>query len=188
VRSDGLAYTLEARTTAQAVCATGNRPHALTAEGHDASGDGTGRGTPVVAFHNRQDPDVSGDVTHPLGAQDNGLGVWLPWAVRRLMPVECERLQGFPDNHTLIPYGVSKKIAADELAFLRSLSHEEMAGVFGVDPDTMPPVSDEELRRLAADGPRYKALGNSMAVPCMGWILERLAESAGWATLQEAAE
>jgi DNA (cytosine-5)-methyltransferase 1 len=55
--------------------------------------------------------------------------------VRRLTPVECERLQGFPDNYTNIPW--RKK--------------------------------DE-----SPDGPRYKALGNSMAVPCMRWIGERI--------------
>jgi DNA (cytosine-5)-methyltransferase 1 len=54
-------------------------------------------------------------------------------AVRRLTPVECERLQGFPDNHTLISWR-------------------------GKPADQCP------------DGPRYKALGNSMAVPCMEWI------------------
>jgi DNA (cytosine-5)-methyltransferase 1 len=58
--------------------------------------------------------------------------------VRRLTPVECERLQGFPDNYTLIPW--RKKPAAD-----------------------------------CPDGPRYKALGNSMAVNCMEWIGERIA-------------
>ena len=57
--------------------------------------------------------------------------------VRRLTPVECERLQGFPDGYTNIPW--RKK--------------------------------DE-----APDGPRYKALGNSMAVPCMRWIGERIAK------------
>jgi DNA (cytosine-5)-methyltransferase 1 len=57
--------------------------------------------------------------------------------VRRLTPVECERLQGFPDGYTNIPW--RKK--------------------------------DE-----APDGPRYKALGNSMAVPCMAWIGKRIAE------------
>jgi DNA (cytosine-5)-methyltransferase 1 len=56
-------------------------------------------------------------------------------AVRRLTPRECERLQGFPDDYTLIP-------------------------VRG---------------KPAADGPRYKALGNSMAVPVMRWIGERIA-------------
>lgn len=55
--------------------------------------------------------------------------------VRRLTPVECERLQGFPDNYTNI--------------IIRG--------------------------KPAADGPRYKALGNSMAVPCMGWIGRRIA-------------
>ena len=57
--------------------------------------------------------------------------------VRRLTPVECERLQGFPDNYTNIPW--RKK--------------------------------DE-----SPDGPRYKALGNSMAVPVMRWIGERIAK------------
>jgi len=56
--------------------------------------------------------------------------------VRRLTPVECERLQGFPDNYTNIPW--RKK------------------------PD-------------APDGPRYKAMGNSMAVPVMAWIGRRIA-------------
>ena len=55
--------------------------------------------------------------------------------VRRLTPTECERLQGFPDGWTDIPY--------------KGKEH--------------PP-----------DGPRYKALGNSMAVPVMKWIGERI--------------
>ena len=55
--------------------------------------------------------------------------------VRRLTPVECERLQGFPDNHTNIPW---------------------------------------RKKAEAPDGPRYKALGNSMAVPVMRWIGERI--------------
>ena len=55
--------------------------------------------------------------------------------VRRLTPRECERLQGFPDDYTLVPY----------------------------------------RNKPAADGNRYKALGNSMAVPCMRWIGERIA-------------
>jgi len=103
---------------------------------HDASDDGTGRGTPPVpvAFYNRQDPDVSGSVTHPIGAQDNGMAVARGMQVRRLTPRECERLQGFPDNYTAITH----------------------------------------RGKPAADGPRYKALGNSMAVPVMRWIGERI--------------
>lgn len=57
--------------------------------------------------------------------------------VRRLTPLECERLQGFPDNFTRIPY---KGKPAEEC------------------PDT----------------PRYKAIGNSMAVPVMAWIGKRI--------------
>lgn len=58
--------------------------------------------------------------------------------VRRLTPLECERLQGFPDNYTRIPYRGK-------------------------------PSGD------CPDGPRYKAIGNSMAVPVMRWIGERIA-------------
>lgn len=97
--------TLRAKPGAdhETVAVCGSITHTLTAEGHDASEDGTGRATPVVAN------DMQ---------------------VRRLMPVECERLQGFPDFHTDIPG--------------------------------------------AKDGPRYKALGNSMAVPVMRWIGKRI--------------
>jgi DNA (cytosine-5)-methyltransferase 1 len=58
-------------------------------------------------------------------------------AVRRLTPKECERLQGFDDDHTMIPW---RNKSADQ----------------------------------CPDGPRYKALGNSMAVPCMAWIGKRI--------------
>jgi DNA (cytosine-5)-methyltransferase 1 len=61
-------------------------------------------------------------------------GVLQPMAVRRLTPRECERLQGFPDDYTLVEY----------------------------------------RKKTAADGPRYRALGNSMAVPVMRWIGERI--------------
>jgi DNA (cytosine-5)-methyltransferase 1 len=60
------------------------------------------------------------------------------WAVRRLTPVECARLQGFPDDHTAITY----------------------------------------RGKPAADGPQYKALGNSMAVPVIAWLMDRIRASA----------
>lgn len=93
----------------------------------------------AVAFHNRQDPDVSGDVTHPLGAKDNGMAIQEQMAVRRLTPRECERLQGFPDDYTRIAW--------------RNKAPED-----------------------CPDGPRYKALGNSMAVPVLAWIGRRIQE------------
>ncbi len=147
--------------------------HSLRADGFDASEDGTGRGTPLVPVcfdttqitsrENRCDPHP-GDPCHPLAAgahppaiaftcKDHGqhagaisptlramagghanasgqMAVATSWAVRRLTPTECHRLQGFPDDHAAIPG--------------------------------------------AADGPIYKALGNSMPVPCMAWIGRRI--------------
>jgi len=82
-------------------------------------------------------------VVQPLVTDARGLGdglvaptlqPTLTMAVRRLLPVECERLQGFPDDHTNIPW----------------------------------------RGKPAPDGPRYKSMGNSMAVPVMRWIGERL--------------
>jgi len=97
--------------------------HALRGEGFDASEDGTGRGTPIVpvAIQERavsENPNAGPDgagfrqdgaanaILTPNGGR-GGLGVGAiaqPWAVRRLTPIECERLQGFPDDFTRIPY------------------------------------------------------------------------------------
>jgi DNA (cytosine-5)-methyltransferase 1 len=88
----------------QAVCATGEVFHTLRADGFDASEDGTGRGGGAVVQASLQ--------------------------VRRLTPIECEKLQGFPPGWTAIPY----------------------------------------RGKPASDGPRYKALGNSMAIPVVSWI------------------
>lgn len=141
--------------------------------------------TETFAVHGTQDPDTNHELAHTLGrnhGQENviitepytiairgreegstvevhndgtanalltpnggraGIGVGaVGWGmqVRRLTPVECERLQGFPDNHTLISW--RGKDAAD-----------------------------------CPDGQRYKAIGNSMAVPVMRWIGERIAEA-----------
>lgn len=82
--------------------------------------------------------------------------------MRRLTPVECERLQGFPDGHTLIPTEKRKKVNSDELAYLRN---------------HYPDLSEEEAAMLAADGPRYKAIGNSMAIPVMRWIGDRITKA-----------
>ena len=176
--------------------------HSLRGEGFDASEDGTGRGTPLVpvaatleatagrsrgagtpvgmlqpvAFDTTQMTSAAnysnpqpGDPCHPLAAgmhapaiafsaQDNGrdaqelitptmrkggdggdgggvqLAVAMAMQVRRLTPMECERLQGFKDQYT-------------------NVAHRG---------------------KHAADGPRYKALGNSWAVPCARWIGERI--------------
>jgi site-specific DNA-cytosine methylase len=79
---------------------------------------------------------LTGDVHVPLRtAQGHGApAVLQKIGVRRLTPTECERLQGFPDGHTMVTH----------------------------------------RGKPAADGPRYKALGNSMAVPVMRWIGQRI--------------
>jgi DNA (cytosine-5)-methyltransferase 1 len=91
----------------------------------------TGR---LIAFNARQDPDAWLERTGPLDCDGSTQAVARGMQVRRLTPRECERLQGFPDDYTLIPY----------------------------------------RGKPAADGPRYKALGNSMAVPVMRWIGRRI--------------
>lgn len=87
-----------------ATAVAGDRTHTLTSEGADASEDGTGRGTPVIAFHMTQDP-ISGPVVPAMGAKSGGNGVQTETIVRRLTPRECERLQGFPDDWTATSWG-----------------------------------------------------------------------------------
>ena len=87
------------------------------------------------------DPSTTTTTTTTLKASagDQMPHIATAMAVRRLTPVECERLQGFPDNWSRISWK-------------------------GKPEDQCP------------DGPRYKACGNSMAVPCMFWIGNRIAE------------
>jgi len=80
--------------------------------------------------------NTSGGFSNSIDHAAAGYMALQAMAVRRLTPVECERLQGFPDNYTDIqPKG-----------------------------------------KATPDGPRYKALGNSMAVPVMAWIGKRIQE------------
>ena len=88
-----------------------------------ANGSGTDESEPIAGYHNLND-----NTTAECGINS---------VVRRLTPLECERLQGFPDNHTRIPW---KGKPAEEC------------------PDSL----------------RYKACGNSMAVPVMRWLGERI--------------
>ncbi len=122
--------------------------HSLRADGFDASEDGTGRGTPLVAqaFHQNQRAEVTTNDT--AGALNSGGGkpgqgypaAQIGSAVRRLTPTECERLQGFPDGWTDVAY----------------------------------------RGKPAADGNRYKALGNAFAVPVIRWIARRIVREVGY--------
>ena len=116
-------YTLEARNKVQAVAFMENqRGEVRTSEHANLT---VGGGKPGQGY--------------PAALQGS--------AVRRLTPRECERLQGFPDDFTLVPY----------------------------------------RKGMMADGPRYKMLGNSMAVPVMRWIGERIAIVDGMAIEREQA-
>jgi DNA (cytosine-5)-methyltransferase 1 len=96
-------------------------------------------------------------------------------AVRRLTARECERLQGFPDDYTLIPMTRNvisdKKLDADYVKYMQRTARIRFADGRIVEGEIL---TREQCRKLAADGPRYKALGNSMAVPVMRWIGERI--------------
>jgi DNA (cytosine-5)-methyltransferase 1 len=83
------------------------------------------------------DGQIAGALASESGMKQQNYLASTTMQVRRLTPTECERLQGFPDGWTAIPW--KKKLADD-----------------------------------CPDGPRYKALGNSMAVNCMEWIGERI--------------
>lgn len=227
-------------STTMVACVTGDITHALTAEGHDASEDGSGRGAPIVCFSakdygadasvdiaptlragghtgshanagvmpaicfdttqitsaaNRSNPKAGG-TGHPLSAQahppaicahETGQGWWKQEdvagtlraegenrpsrpshvvaarqsAVRRLTPRECERLQGFPDGWTRIPirHYATKKITKNR------------------PEDMWEKCPDGGWWLMSADGPRYKSLGNSWAIPVFRWLGKRLDEA-----------
>lgn len=100
---------------------------AIAFSGRDRGDDGRGY---------CREPNITGPITETVDATKPPRIAGPTTGVRRLTPLECERLQGFPDHWTLVPH----------------------------------------RGKPAADGPRYKAIGNSMAVPIMRWIGERIEE------------
>ena len=163
-----VAYGFQPRIARNGRGDMGDVIHALTAEaGETGKGDSAPHVAVAFAENSRAEVRIEGGDGQITGALSTGGGkpgqgypvAMVNMAVRRLTPVECERLQGFPDNHTLIPIAKLNKLIADELEYLRT---------------HFPDMPEEEAHRLAADGPRYKAIGNSMAVPCMAWIGRRI--------------
>jgi DNA (cytosine-5)-methyltransferase 1 len=180
----GIGTTLNCNHEAPILCQ--ETAHTLRGEGFDASEDGTGGGTPLVvaatAFsckdygadagevaptlrsmgHDKSHANGGGQLAIAFNLRGRDGGAMAEMAemaemaslraasggssrsyiagstVRRITPRECERLQGFPDDFTLIPISRGKKV------------------------------------KWSANGPRYKALGNSMAVPVIRWLGERI--------------
>lgn len=144
VRTGEIANTLNTNFNASGrntpcVCFGGDVARTLQAR-HDSS-PCADRGMDVVAIGWSEELTASEELAGTIQRGGDGgrhEGVMTPtMQVRRLTPVECERLQGFPDGYTAIPW------------------RNKPAGE-------------------CPDGPRYKALGNSMAVPVMRWIGDRI--------------
>ncbi len=136
-KSDGLAVAFHQNQRPEVT--VNNTVGALNSDGGKPS-----QGYPAVAVALRgRDGGVTAELSDTPSALRASQGggdkahVLTSMAVRRLIPRECERLQGFEDDYTAIPW--------------RGKPAEQ-----------------------CPDGPRYKVLGNSMAVPCMAWIGERI--------------
>jgi DNA (cytosine-5)-methyltransferase 1 len=99
------------------------------------------------------------------------------YSVRRLTPLECERLQGFPDGWTDIPG--QTEATQEELEFWREvwLTWDKLQAE---EPEEVKPRNDKRLlkwlKNPVSDSAQYKALGNSVAVPCPEYVLEGIKE------------
>jgi DNA (cytosine-5)-methyltransferase 1 len=118
-----------------------NHDQALTLTKQSPTGGGQPQcvAQPIAVGTDLYNGNITGDVAATMGTPGSSINASGPtvlqsMAVRRLTPVECERLQGFGDNYTDI----------------------------------------KSKNKPTPDGPRYKALGNSMAVPVMAWIGQRI--------------
>ncbi|MDM7321753.1 MAG: DNA cytosine methyltransferase [Gammaproteobacteria bacterium] len=107
------------------------------------------------------------EVAYTLEARSEVQAVGLEARVRRLTPRECERLQGFPDDYTRIPWKVYQKARRQGGEASLRERYEALRAQHGEG-------FIEQAYAECPDGPRYKALGNSMAVPVMRWIGERI--------------
>ena len=133
------------------------------------------QGLAIAAFKGGQGSKAGGigydeNLSPTLSSADSGSNrapaLMQGMQVRRLMPVECERLQGFADNYTFIPtWNGWRKMDVDETP--------EQCIEEGLEVRQNKKTGKWRVKDV--DGPRYRALGNSMAVPCMRWIGERIA-------------
>ena len=173
--------------------------HALCGEGFDASEDGTGRGTPLVAvaFNAREDCEVTFDRSGPLGASS-------PQA--QAIAFSCkdhgaDASAGVAPTMRAMGHGTSHPNAGGQIAVAFDLRGREGGAMpeGAHDAWAVRRLTPEECESLQAmprgytripwrgraasecpDGPRYKAIGNSWAVNVASWIGERIAEVDAW--------
>jgi len=164
-----------------AVCSTGDHTHTLTAEGFDASEDGTGRGTPIVAFGSKDHgADASFDVCPTLragGHHKSHANAEVPPAI--IYAFTTEQTPKFSKD---LAFTVTKQsptgggqiqcVATPSVCqyLVRRLTPTECARLQGI-PDDHCRITYRG--KPAADGPIYKAIGNGMAVPVIRDLLDR---------------
>lgn len=136
----------------------------LRAGGHSGSHANGGVG-PAIAFHSQASADQSMNPSETSPTMDKSKVVAMvsASAVRRLTPRECERLQGFPDDWTLIP----------GLSGWRDVGDDENPDDLTAQGLTVKRTKKGKLRVNDPDGPRYKALGNSFTTEPVNWIMSR---------------
>lgn len=157
----------------------GDPSHPLTGKGHPPTiafstkdyGADAGEVAPTMRSmpHHKSHPNGGGSIAiaHSLKANSGRNQIesnYIPSKqVRRLTVVECCRLQGFPDTFLHIP-GKRRKITEAMARYLagHNLKIWQDGGCWYTD--------------TPADGPMYRVLGNSMAVPVMRWLLNRIRE------------
>mgnify|MGYP001579316506 CR=1 FL=1 len=125
-----LAFTERTRKDGRNLETSEDTSYALTNPGGGGRAHSRQILAPCLTQNYGKQPDNSDTGEGPMLIQEGMM-------VRRLTPMECERLQGLPDGYTLVPYG--------------------------------------KRGRPAKDAPRYRAIGNSFAVPVVRWIGERIA-------------
>jgi DNA (cytosine-5)-methyltransferase 1 len=180
-----VAGTLSARTEGGGGLGTdfelsgGLLAHTLRGEGFDANEDGTGRGTPLVpvAFSCKDSGADAGGIAPTLRAMGHSAshanaGGQLAIAYDLRGREGGAMLEGPHDtaNIRAASGGSSRSYIASPMA-VRRLTPRECERLQGF-PDDFSAINYRG--KPAADGPRYKALGNSMAVPVMRWILSRI--------------
>lgn len=190
---------------------TGDRTHALKAEGADGSEDGTGRGTPIIEFGAQMStPQVDFDLMQTLQAK-NPMAAAIPYDLFQITaPINRQNRDETSPCHMLAKENAAHAAVVQAVAIHENQRAEVTlndtagtvkcaggkpgqgypAALVGMQVRRLTPEECEKLQGFPVgytripwrkkpaeecpDGPRYKALGNSWAVPCAAWIGRRI--------------